>query len=420
MTKKDNMKTKSVIVIMVFLCALHSFAQMRVTIGGNSYINLENQAKLVIDNPSADALNDMSLATGGIISENEFDQVVWIIGNSLGNFTLPYVTNTTLEKIPFTLQITVAGNSGASSSIRFSTYPGSNWNNDTYRPSDVTHMSTAQAGPNNSDHVIDRFWINDAVNYVTKPTVNLSITYRDIEHLQIGNTIIEASLRAQRFNNITSQWGDYSPQGTTNTMANNVNNVTVSPADFYRSWTLSEMNYPLASDLIEFSGKCEDGVINLIWKTNFESMIDYYVLDRFTDNQWETIGTILPQNLANTINTYHFDYDSRQGVLFRLSELDMNGFNTVKGNLFVDCETNENFMSFEENNLTIGFYSKFEEDSPIKVFDAAGKLVFQTSASVKKNNNIIIISDVNLSKGVYLVSIGTSTNQYNEKIINYK
>ena len=69
------------------------------------------------------------------------------------------------------MQITSAG--AGAGVIDFSTYGGLTWNNDTYKPGEVTNM-TNMGVTNNSTEIIDRFWIIDAHGYTTKPSGNIS------------------------------------------------------------------------------------------------------------------------------------------------------------------------------------------------------------------------------------------------------
>ena len=186
-------------------------------------IGIHNNAYLVINNSAANAIT--TLGTGGnIISEGEFNRIKWNIGTAIGIYTIPFTKSPT-NKIPFTINITTAG--AGSGSILFSTYGGADWNNLTYKPSDVANMGDIN-GANNSAKVIDRFWLIDAISYTTKPTATFAFTYLDAEWATNGgNNITEANLGAQRFNSTAGTWWGYNPQGTINTVTNTVTSITV-------------------------------------------------------------------------------------------------------------------------------------------------------------------------------------------------
>src|SRR5690606_32708881 len=105
-----------------------------------------------------------------IKSETEQNKIRWAIGASTGTYVVPFSTGSTAAGVamPLTVQKTSAG-TGAGSII-FSTYNtlgkvgaagtvNTGWNNELYRPTDVTHVNDYLTGlTNNSAHAIDRFW----------------------------------------------------------------------------------------------------------------------------------------------------------------------------------------------------------------------------------------------------------------------
>ena len=210
---------------------------------------LKNNIELVINNSATNAIT--TLGTGGnIVSESELNRIKWNIGTATGTYTVPFTKSPT-NKIPFTINITTAG--VGSGSILFSTYSGSTWDNSLYMPTGVANMGDINLA-NNSAYVIDRFWLIDAIGYTTKPTATFAFTYLDAElATNGGNNITEANLRAQRFNSTAGTWWGYNPQGTNDVTLNTVTSVPVAPADFFRSWTLTDKNFPLPIELLYFT-----------------------------------------------------------------------------------------------------------------------------------------------------------------------
>src|SRR4051812_15737299 len=258
----SSMATKKHILLLIVNIILNFsvYSQTRLVFNNDAYLVVSNDAYLVIDNSSANAVT--LLGTGGnIISELETNRLKWNIGTSTGTYVIPFAKSAG-NKIPLTVVITGAG--VGSGTISFSTYGGATWNNNTYKPSDVTNM-TAACCVNNSAFVIDRFWEIDAVSYTSKPACTLTFSYLDAEHSTTGNTITEANLRAQRFNTSTASW-DRPPLGTLNTASNLLTAVTVTSANFFRSWTLTDNSSPLPIELLEFNVNCSSNNIILNWK----------------------------------------------------------------------------------------------------------------------------------------------------------
>src|SRR5690606_27237513 len=155
---------------------------------------------------------------------------------------------------PLTVQKTSAG-TGAGSII-FSTYNtlgkvgaagtvNTGWNNELYRPTDVTHVNDYLTGlTNNSAHAIDRFWIIDAGEapyaYTTRPDVSITFAFDPLEaNVNNGNVpALAPMLLAQRFNSTLDKWFDILQMGATGT-GEVTGAAPPTPADFFRSWTLA-------------------------------------------------------------------------------------------------------------------------------------------------------------------------------------
>ncbi|MGP8217307.1 MAG: T9SS type A sorting domain-containing protein [Bacteroidia bacterium] len=195
-------------------------------------------ATLVLTNPSPSAITNSG--SGWIVSENEFNQVVWNIGTNTGNYIVPFGYGTS-DYLPVTCNISAAG--VGNGSIKFSTYHGPTWDNSAYVPSDVTNM-TDFGRTDYSNDAVDRFWILDANGYSTMPTPDITFTYiRDGAFSEIAapNNITESAFIAQRFNSSLNEWYDW--LGATGTNITSVNTGTIKsgnvpPAFFYRSWCL--------------------------------------------------------------------------------------------------------------------------------------------------------------------------------------
>lgn len=392
------------------------FAQGRLILNNNAFIVIDNSAKVVVQNPATNAIT--TSGTGGnIVTESEFDQVIWNIGTSTGTYVMPFTSQTTFTKIPFSADITAAG-TGAGV-VRFSTYPGPTWDNNTYRPSDVTHMwDYFSASFNNSLHVIDRFWIIDALGYGTKPTATFQFSYRDSEHTAPGNTIVESDLGAQRFNNSTNQWGDYLPQGTTNAVANTTSNVPVSPANFFRSWTLSEITFPLAAEIAYFKSSCTGDALVLEWQTLSESGLDHFEIEHLQNGQFAVIGFVQPTGNGSGVENYSFvSAVNREGV-FQLVEVDTDGNRIVKSTISASCVSADNvIVSYSNGGIIMSFDGASESVEDLQIYDAGGRLVYHSDLSVSNGANTVVIPDLNLSHGMYMVRLKNGLNMINEKVV---
>lgn len=399
------------------LLSLGCFSQARVVINNDAYIVIDNNAKLVVENPATNAVT--TIGTGGnIVTESEFDQVLWEIGTATGTYVMPFTSQTTFTKIPFTVNITGAGS--GSGSVFFSTYPGPVWDNNTYRPTDVTHMYDYNTNSiDNSAHVIDRFWIIDATGYGTKPSATFQFTYRDSEYLQAGNTIVEADLGAQRFNSSTNHWGDYLPQGVTNTTANTTSNVPVVPADFFRSWTLSEVTNPLAAELTYLTSTCSDNTLLLSWQTASETNVDHFEVEHYQAGQFVVIGFVQATGSGSTAQNYTYQSTVNREGIFRLIEVDTDGNRSVRSSVSASCVASGDAVASytSTNGLMLSFDGAGESVETLQLYDAAGKLIFHREVEIANGSNNMVIPDLFLSHGMYMVRLKNGLNMINEKVI---
>lgn len=408
---------KNTLLLLLSACFLtnHSFGQARLMMTGSSYVVIDNAAKVVIENPNTDAITNSG--SGGIMTESEFDQVLWKIGANAGTYVMPFVSQAPITQIPFTAIFNAAG-TGAGQ-VFFSTYPGSTWDNNVYRPSDVTHMFDYNTNTvNNSDNVIDRFWIIDAQGYGTKPNATFSFTYRDQEHTQIGNNIVEADLGAQRFHPGPNIWGDYLPQGTTNTAANITSGVPVVPADFWRSWTLSETTSPLYSNVIYFKGTCDNGLVRFQWQVENEKDLSHYEIEMYQNGNFVSIGTISPQS-GNSIKNYAFASSSIRNGVFRLVEVDYNQVRTVKSEIETNCSSDSEasvYFNNSDNSLNLIFDADYQENQTLYMYDAGGKIVFQTNIAVDKGTNTIKVGGLDFQSGIYFVRMALGNQYVNQRL----
>jgi len=412
------MNARILSVVMVVVTVTYSFSQSQLVINNNAFIVITNNAKLVIDNSNTNALS--TSGTGGnIITESEFNQVVWKVGTGTGAFVVPFTSNSTFTKIPFTANITTAGT--GSGELRLSTYSGANWDNNTYRPSDVTQMYDFNSGTvNNSDHVIDRFWIIDPLGYTTVPEATFTFTYRDVEHTQVGNTIVEADLAAQRFNSSTNRWGDYLPQGTTNTATNATSGVPVTSANFFRSWTLSELTSPLAINLAYFVASCKDQTILFNWETSYQSNTDHFEIEHYSTTSFDVIGTI-PAEDGPGAHSYMYETAAYRTGVFRLVEIDADGNRIPQIPVSINCANGVDPIiayNHETNSIFLQFEGEEEGLELLQLFDATGRLVYSYDLLIQNGMNATTLPNIYLTPGFYHLSMMNGAHLLSKSILN--
>jgi hypothetical protein len=364
----------------------------------DAFIVIDNSAKLVIDNPNQNAITIFNSAR--IISESEFDQIKWNIGTNTGNYLIPFFSGSS-DFINFTC--TVVNPGIGNGSIYFSTYGNTSWQNSTYLPSDVTHFNSALTLSDNSANATDRFWIIDATGYTTKPRVSLEFNFVINECIG-SNTIDMSNLKAQRFNSDNQTWGDFAPAGTNLNLFGPVSNVNVSPADFYRSWTLVNPSNPMPVELLSFDHECIGGIAELKWTTASETNNMVFTLEKSDNGMvFEAVSTIAGAGNSNMPLDYSFKVETNK--YYRLSQTDYNGITEEIGNLYANCmEENELVWWQSMERLNDVKLSGLEEGIlEYQLYDMSGKLIMNENHSVSSSDFLIQLPE--LPNGMYTISL---------------
>lgn len=407
--------TNIFLVCLLFL--LKGYSQNSVlTLNNNVFITISNGAALIIDNGNSDAIQVMGTG-GNVVSEGELNRLSWSIGTNTGVYAVPF-SNSAGEKIPIIVNISIAGT--GSGRIDFSTYGGSDWDNDNFKPSDVSHMLDIETGSvNNSAFVIDRFWIIEANDYTTSPTSSMSFTYLESEVSAAGNTIDESKLKAQRFNSIGNSWGDMLPVGTVDINTNSVNDVSVSPENLFRSWTLVDYSHPLPVELISFDISCQNYGRLISWQTATESNNNYFTIEKSYDAQhFSFFKRVNGSGNSASINNYSVtDEESYNGIVYyRLIQTDYDGKFKIISLKSSNCQT-DNFNGFnawayqDVDGLVVNVTIPIGENVQINLYDGIGKLIYNSQTLLTDGNNRFVIPVNQLSTSIYLLKMKTASGK---------
>lgn len=433
-------KIRSLFAVVLLPIASIALAQARVVLNNNAWLRIDNGAWVVIEEPTNVGIQ--TLGTGGNIrSEGEFNRIRWQIRNTNGVYTIPFTTANGV-KMPFTYEAVGGASNEAQASICFSTYnygtvAANNWDNNLYRPSDVTHMHNYYVGPpsNNSDNVVDRFWLVDpyaapAFTYAAKPSIRLGFTVDPgaaTGDVRTGNAITGAStVGAQRFNPGPQWWGDYWPQGTfTAGAVNTVTNVNVMPADFFRSWTLSNILQPLPVELLRFSAVCDGGRVLLTWTTASERDADHFVVERSTDGEsFEPIGQVIAIGNANSTTDYTYtDKRPSPSAYYRLRIVDTDGTEALGPLRHAACGASATVLVNAWDNgslLNVMIASPKEQVIQVRLFDAAGKLTAQAQGfGLAEGMNTFTIDQGSMAMGIYVLEVQSADGPLVRRVALY-
>jgi len=438
-------------------------AQQRLMIKG-SYVVMSGglQAKpiyLVVANSATNAITNLGSGTaaaqGGIITESEFNQVLWNIGSTIaGPYTIPFSNgkNFGLYYIPLTISVTAAGiPNGATGGLTFSTWGGetngaccgNEYLNSAYMPAQVANMDNANTGLDDSPYVVDRFWVIDGLNFTNPnyfqlahmPAVTLGFTYLDgtigsnayTETAATGDLLAEANLIPQRWNSTLGKWDDWLGTATITPGSPYANvgqatNAVITSGNFFRAWTLSSSNAPLPIQLVSFTAVCQDYYALIQWTTATETNNDYFTIERTQDGiNYTTIQVVKGAGTSSTSHTYiAIDESPLTGIsYYRISQTDLDGttrnLNTA---VFEPCVNDESINAFcnDGSNIYVQINSLESEGYTLILTNTLGQTITtQTyNASIGLNNYKLQVN--NVARGIYILHIIGKDKTYSKKL----
>jgi Secretion system C-terminal sorting domain len=409
---------KNSILTSLILCSASAFGQARLVINNDAFINIQNGAKVVIDNNNTNAIT-LAGTGGNIRTEAETNQLWWKAGAAVGTYVVPFVNAGTV-KIPVTVTSTVAGS--ANGFIKFSTWETTDAADLNFpRPSDVASMGEAfvSGSPENSLNVIDRFWVVDVNSYTTTPALNYIFTYNDLGNELNGfNTIVESNLRAQRWDP-TGGGFDGLLFGTTTVASNStaVSGVQTAGSNF-RSWTLTSSLNPLPVTMVDMAVSTSECSNNIMWMTGSETNADRFVIESSSNNvEWKVIGSVNATGGNQTTN-YRFsdsEFGSNGTTYYRISLIDNDGSKTVYNELACTgyCSNNANPIIYP-NPFSNEVNIMAPNAGTMSIFDGAGKLVQQIN--IVEGKQVIQITDFSI--GMYsFVTVDAKGKTWTNKLI---
>ncbi len=433
------MKYDSCKILLLLICTFWSdriFSQSRVVIKDDAYVVLNTASTsesvfVVLANGNTNAL--ATSGTGGnIITKHENNQVKWNIGTNTGTYTLPFTTATTAtnaseSKIPASVNITGAGT--GSGNIKFSSYTDNdgtdNYKVSDYKPLDVANMDNS-SGADNSANVVNRFWILDANGYTDKPDVTLSFTYDDDEVTATGNLLSEADIFPQRWNSTASKWSDVTLSGTLNTATNKLSDVTVSKANFFKSWVLASSLNPLPVELLYFEVKRAGSYVLLEWETLAEINNDHFIVLKSSDGEnWEEILTVQGQgNTSNQTNYSQIDVNGCDGVCYyKLIQVDFGDHREEEGVRVLN--SNDENLEFKISVIpnpinTIANISFSAPESGLFnliILNQQGQMVYSAKTIGEKGNNHLSFESSVLTHGSYYFILEDENGNRSQQLV---
>lgn len=388
-----------------------------------------NTMTLFVENPLNNAIT--TAQNGRIISETfpgSYGVVDWNIGHRTGSYVLPFGTNENVSAdMTFKYNINTLGTGGMMGRVQFITYPTNAQN---YPLPDGVNQLTNAAGKEVYHRAVDRFWVieNDIENiaFSTYPQIEYVFKYNNADFTSIENHIEEERLIVRAYNQDTHQWTDWlaSPafsQPTTNTISVVLGTIE----DYNGVWTLMDDSNPLPIELLALSASCQTDRTEIQWTTASETNNNFFTIERSADaSLFEVLKTVPGSSNSNYIISYNTTDDKPLAgtSYYRLKQTDYDGSSKYSNIISVSCGGAEDDLSISlantnsQGNVFIGVNTPYGGNYNINIIDATGKMIFSDVVSWGKGLNTAEI-DLNLSAGIYFISIGNEFKTVNRKML---
>lgn len=179
----------------------------------------------------------------------------------------------------------------------------------------------------------------------------------------------------------------------------------------------------LQVDFLYFEGEKKGNQNVLTWATASEENSDYFEIQiSYDGHNWSTIGTVNAMGNSSSTQEYSYiDEIKRNGTAYyRIVERDKTGnaatVSTIVALSTASTEINvhpnpNNGVFIIETNGTLG------DQTSIQVFDAVGKIVYQSSDDFSFKSVSKEISLNNLAKGIYYLKVSDGSYSSTEKLI---
>jgi len=201
--------------------------------------------------------------------------------------------------------------------------------------------------------------------------------------------------------------------GTPIASATTVNNILTANVRV----TLGSFLLPLPVEMVSFSGKCKNGIIELNWETSSEINNDYFEVQKsLNGTDFYSIGIIEGAGNSTTTLSYLFEDNTftENSSFYRIKQTDFDGYSYYSEIISIECfSTNFNSFNafFNNENIIILQFSNFQNTSfEVKLFDQLGKLIETKNINIYDDYHEVSLNKLHFPGGIYYIyAIGNNS-----------
>ena len=175
----------------------------------------------------------------------------------------------------------------------------------------------------------------------------------------------------------------------------------------------------LPVELLSFDGSCNNNVITLNWRTASEHNSHYFEIQKSRDGEnWSSLTTV--ESAGNSTQELTYETKDHKAIdgnnYYKLIQYDIDGQFEEYGPINVICNGNsKGYFSIFPNPSTGDFQvilnnKRLIGDGTLEVKDSKGSVVYTQEVKISQGINLINVSNINLTSGIYYVSVITDNN----------
>lgn len=377
-------------------------------------ITLDKSADTLTLNMPIDIQTDITFTDGILISDvtniiNIYDNAT-ATGASNASFVLGYVLKTGNDAFEFPVgdslfrPISISAPSSGSAQFR------ARYFNNNPAPTYAYGLNDAPI----DHHSTREYWMLDRVNLTNNVNVILSWDVNS------GGVTDLSELLVARWDG--DSWTSHGNGGTTgNTTTGTV--VTSTPVSSFSPFTLASTtaNNPLPIELLSFSARAKNKVVELEWSTASETNNDYFTIERSEDGlAFSALDQIAGAGQSKRILNYNtVDENPLHGrSYYRLKQTDYDGsfsYSQIDAVHFAQLMDAKIFAS--NNTIEVGLETQVAEAIEVSVLDVAGRVILNKKWNTDEGENSFSINQSELgASGVYLIRLDGAHTQFSERV----
>lgn len=203
----------------------------------------------------------------------------------------------------------------------------------------------------------------------------------------------------------------------TNPMAFSITSNNIQGFSWFNIGSSNSQILPV--ELISFDGSCNDNVITLNWRTASEHNSQYFEIQKSRDGEnWSSLTTV--ESAGNSTQELSYETKDHNAIdgnnYYKLIQYDIDGQFKEYGPINVICNGNsKGYFSIFPNPSTGDFQvilnnKRLIGDGILEVRDSKGSVVYIQEVKINQGINLINVSNINLTSGIYYVSVITDNN----------